>query len=176
MTVDGTDFRVYEPSPFSSKWFSSKFNGSALRYEVAISIFSGDIVWTSGPHLPGEMNDLTIFREELMGKLDDGERVEADKGYGGEPAYIDTPGDCLGWDEGVSSEMAKGQYALKALLRGRHETINRRFKTWNALGRMFRHDVALHLHVFEAVVVITQLQIQYGAFIWNIGDEYTTRM
>jgi hypothetical protein len=38
VTVDGTDFRINEPTDFSTKWFSHKFKDPGLRYEVAISI------------------------------------------------------------------------------------------------------------------------------------------
>jgi hypothetical protein len=47
--VDGTDFKAQEPYPFNRKWMSHKYKGAALKYEVAISIFSGDIVWIYGP-------------------------------------------------------------------------------------------------------------------------------
>jgi hypothetical protein len=41
ITVDGTDFRLNEPTDFSTKWFSHKFKGPGVRYEVAISIKGG---------------------------------------------------------------------------------------------------------------------------------------
>jgi hypothetical protein len=44
VTVDGTDFRIYEPTPFSPMWYSHKYKGPGLRYEVALSIRGGDIV------------------------------------------------------------------------------------------------------------------------------------
>ena len=109
-----------------------------------------------------------------MGELNLYERVEADKGYRGEEDYLDTPGDCLGWSEGYTCEEAKGQFHIKRLLRARHETINRRFKSWSVLGKMFRHHWSLHQKVFKAVVTITQLQIMYGAYVWDIGAEYKT--
>ena len=46
--------------------FSNKINGPALRYEVATSLLLNHIVWFSGPHLPGETNDLQIFELGLM--------------------------------------------------------------------------------------------------------------
>ena len=45
VSVDGTDFRIPQQSPFSSAWFSHKFNGPGLRYEVGVSIIGGSIVW-----------------------------------------------------------------------------------------------------------------------------------
>ena len=75
VTVDGTDFRILEPSPFSKKWYSHKFRGPGLRYEVAVGIQSGHIVWTNGP-FPAGVPDIVIFRYSLKNKLVEGERVE----------------------------------------------------------------------------------------------------
>jgi hypothetical protein len=41
VTVDGTYFRINEPTDFSTKWFSHKFKGPGVRYEVAISTGGG---------------------------------------------------------------------------------------------------------------------------------------
>ena len=30
VSIDGTDFRIQEPKPFSSKWFSKKFKGPGI--------------------------------------------------------------------------------------------------------------------------------------------------
>ena len=54
VTVDGTDFRIQEPIPFNPKWYSYKFKGPGLRYEVAICIKTGWIVWVNGPFPAGE--------------------------------------------------------------------------------------------------------------------------
>ena len=58
--------------------YSFKLNGPTLRHEVAASLRSNDAVHITGPHFPGHDNDLSIFRKELKGKLDDGERAAAD--------------------------------------------------------------------------------------------------
>ena len=81
ISVDGTDFRIQEPTPFSKKWFSHKFNGPGLRYEVGIGITTGWIVWVNDPFPPGEFNDLKIAKSSLIYFLDDGEKYVADKGY-----------------------------------------------------------------------------------------------
>lgn len=93
MTVDGTDFAICEPAPFSSRWFSHKFKGPGLRYEVAVSIIGGDIVHTNGPFPCGAWPDIKVFRSVLMNKLAPGEMVEADNGYRGQPDKIRTPVD-----------------------------------------------------------------------------------
>jgi hypothetical protein len=66
-----------------------KYNRPGLRYQVCSALRSSDIVHISGPFLPGDMNDLTIFRQELKWMLDDGERVEADDIYASEaPQFV----------------------------------------------------------------------------------------
>ena len=36
ISLDGTDFRIQEPTPFDPKWFSHKFKGPGLRYEIGV--------------------------------------------------------------------------------------------------------------------------------------------
>lgn len=162
-TVDGTDFRIQEPSPFSPSWYSHKFQGPGVRYEVAISINGGDIVWTNGPFPCGSNPDITIFRKGLIHMLEGGEMVEADRGYRGEPGRIRTPVD-------YATPLEKQQ---KNLARARHETVNRRFKQFGILSTRFRHyvsndDLSLHKTVFESVVVITQLDIDCGHSLFHV--------
>jgi hypothetical protein len=74
VTVDGTDLQIYEPTPFSKKWYSHKFRAAGLRYEVAVCIQTGDIVWFHGPFPCGEWPDLKIFRDGLKKVLAPGEK------------------------------------------------------------------------------------------------------
>lgn len=60
VSVDGTDCRTFEPTRFSSKWYIHKYNGAALRYEVAISLYS-NIVWVYGLSPAGSFSDDKIF-------------------------------------------------------------------------------------------------------------------
>ncbi|KAI2499167.1 hypothetical protein MHU86_15319 [Fragilaria crotonensis] len=83
VTVDGVDFPIEEPTPFDSQWFSHKFRGPGLRYEMAICIQTGDIVWVNGPYKCGKWPDVKIFKSRLMHLLGDDEMVEADRGYRG---------------------------------------------------------------------------------------------
>ena len=57
ITVDGTDFRIQEPSPFDPKWYSHKFRGPGLRYEIGVCIKTGWIVWVNGPFPAGAWPD-----------------------------------------------------------------------------------------------------------------------
>jgi hypothetical protein len=51
-------------------WYSHKFKQAAVDYEIAISIFTQQVVWISGPH-KGSRHDITTFREEEDGKEDE---------------------------------------------------------------------------------------------------------
>ena len=158
VTVDGTDFRIREPQEFSSRWFSRKFKGPGLRYEVAVSINGGDIVHTNGPFPCGAWPDITIFRSELINKLDRNEMVEADKGYRGEPTKIRTPVDYRNEYDKVNKSRA----------RARHETVNQRFKQFGVLQKTYRHPIEKHQKVFRSVVVLTQLTIQSGDVMFAV--------
>lgn len=153
VTVDGTDFRICEPQPFSSQWFSSKFNGPGVRYELAVCIQTGDIVWMHGPFPCGSWPDIKIFRSKLKNKLLPNEMVEADLGYRGERETVRTPKDFVS----LSDKKAK------ARARSRHETVNGRLKNWGCLKQCFRHNIGKHKMVFTAVAVITQLDFEHGA-------------
>ena len=78
---DGTDFRIEDPTLLSSLWFSHKFKASAITYEVVVSIDSGDIVHINGPFYAGDWPTIVIFRDGLIGMLDEGEKGEVDAGY-----------------------------------------------------------------------------------------------
>ena len=116
VTVDGTDFQVQRFLPYDKDWNSHKFaKKQGVQYEVAISIQAG--------------NDISIFRSGLKSMLKNGERVEADKGYIGEPYYVDLPDKMSGRDS--------GQHKRKYTVRSRHETCNKRFKQFNCLKNFF---------------------------------------
>jgi DDE superfamily endonuclease len=152
VTVDGTDCPIYEPRPFSKAWYSHKLKGPGLRYEVAVCIQTGDIVWFSGGFPCGRWPDLKIFRRALKQMLNVGEMVEADKGYRGEPSCVRTPTD---WVSYVDRK-------AKSRARSRHETVNRRLKQWGCLRQTFRHDRRVHKVCFAAVAVCTQLCFDRG--------------
>ena len=151
MTVDGTDYDVYEQSPFSKRWYSHKFKRAGLRYEVGVCIQTGDIVWTHGPFAAGAWPDINIFRAKLKRMLRPGEMVVADKGYKGEKC-IRTPYKIISHTDSRAMH--------KAL--ARHETVNRRLKQFGVLGKRFRHELRKHVICFNAVAVATQLSFNRG--------------
>jgi hypothetical protein len=152
VTVDGTDCQIFEPTPFSKDWFSHKFKAAGLRYEVAVCIQTGDIVWIHGPFQCGKWPDIKIFRSKLIDHLAPGEMVEADKGYRGERHKIRT----------ADNYLSRTDRKAKKKARARHETVNKRLKQWGCLKQIFRHDPRKHKLVFKAVAVCTQLCFEHG--------------
>ncbi len=149
VTVDGTDFRIGDPVPFSKSWWTPKFNGPGIRYELACSIHNGDIVWFNGPFAPRNQ-DITIFRYKLKGMLEPWEQVVADKGYRDLKA--------------CNPYKIKSRHHERAMsvARARHETVNKMLKKWGALKCCFHHHRSKHHLVFCAVVVLTQLSMDTG--------------
>lgn len=145
VSVDGTDFRIEEPRPFSPDWYSHKFHGAGLRYEVCVSISTGFISWANGPFPCGLFPDIKIFNYSLSQKLDFGEQVLADGGYSG-PKCID--------------HMTGRKIGYSQKIRARHETVNRRFKQFSVLSSRFRHKPALHSFCFYAILNLTQISLE----------------
>ena len=158
VSVDGTDFCIPE---LGKIFYSFKFRKSGLRYEVAICIKTGWIVWFNGPYEPGLYNDLQIFRESFKTFLDKGERIEADDGYIGDaPRFVKCPKCFANPTE---------KEAMQKRVRSRHETVNKRFKNWGILNQVFRHDITNHGLVFSAIATITQLQIENGEPLFQVS-------
>jgi hypothetical protein len=156
-TVDGTDFRIYEPSPFDPKWYSHKLKGPGIRYEVGVCIQTGSIVWVNGPYPCGAWPDLRIARDWLIYELDHDEKYLADGGYQDGRQYSETP-------NGLNNADQK----MKADARARHETVNSRFKNFGILERKFRHRPFLHGRIFLAIANITQLALEIEAPLFAI--------
>ena len=157
ITVDGTDFLIDEPSPWSSKWCSHKFKHAALRYEIGICIQTGWIVWVNGPYPAGQWQDLSISRDGLNQALKKGEMFVADGGYA----------DSHGWSMTPSGYNTREQY-MKAVARARHETVNSRLKLFGILRQRFRHAVEKHWIVMGAIINISQIIIEEESPLFQI--------
>ena len=153
------DFRINEPTPFNKKWFSHKFKGPGLCYEVAVCIQTGDIVWIHGPFPCGRYPDMRIFRSRLIHLLAPREKVEADKGYRGEPEKVRTP----------EAFVSRSDKKAKKKARAQHETVNKCFKQWGCLKQTFHHDLDKHNLVFAAVAVCTQLSLENGEPLFQVS-------
>ena len=159
LSIDGTHFRINEPVPFDSLWYSHKFNGPGLAYELGLCIKTGDIVWYHGP-FPAKHPDLSIFRSNLKNLLLPGEKVVADLGYKGE-SKVRTELDAN--DKAHKSAMAK--------IRAQHETVNRHLKQFRCLGDKYCHDRMRHVLVFKASLVLTQVSFDLGDIPFQV-DTY----
>ncbi len=155
ISLDGTDFSIEEPRPFDPKWYSHKFKGAGIRYEIGLNIKTGDIVWANGGYPCGRWPDLKIARDLLIHKLGTDEKVIADDGYQDKKYFI----------------FPKGYPNINKYLKqvmSRHETVNHRIRHFFVLQRIFRHDVTLHPICFHAVVNITQLSIENGENLYML--------
>lgn len=166
VSVDCADFRCLGqtlPNGRTNKaFYSFKFKAPGLRYEVAICILTGMIVWINGPFMPGDYNDISIFRSALKFMLEDGERVEADKGYLGEsPEFCKVPG---------SLTNPPDRERLQKRVRLRHESVNERMKNWGCLLNRFRHGIAKHSACFRAIAVLTELAIESGEELFDVRE------
>ena len=106
VSVDGVEFQIQEPTPFSSIWWSHKFNGPGLRYERVVCIATGWIVAYNGPFECGSWPDLKIFRSLLKHMLGCQEKVVAERGYHGDACVIIPD---YAWDEVHLDEMNKAR-------------------------------------------------------------------
>lgn len=162
-SVDGTHCRIYEPrTDADSKWFSHKFNGPGVAYEIVIALYSNSILSVRGP-FPASVHDITIFRggrkdEEpkdpgaVIFKIKVGQRVIGDSGYEGEPTKVAVT------REGDSEEVKK----FKARAKSRHESFNSRLKAFRILDLPFRHGFGQHQLAFEAVTILCQYDLENG--------------
>lgn len=149
--VDGIHFKINEPRPFSSKWNSHKLGGAGLAYELVTNIMTGDIVSYNGPFPAGEWSDIKIFRNQTRKHLGRGEKVLADLGYQGDEKVVTK----------IDSRNAAHSYGM-GCARDRHETVNRRLRTWSALKQSFRHSRHKHNYIFRSVAVLEQAKMNLG--------------
>ena len=173
ISVDTVDHEILEPWPYvkswSKRWFSHKFKGPGLRYEVGLVILTGTICWINGPFPCGVMNDLQIFKQcGLLHQLDEGERVEADDGYKGlDPEFIKTP-------SGIHHP--EQRKVVRNRVMARQETVNARNKQWGILSQIFRYSMEKHQIVFWAICVLTQITIENSNPLFDTSeyDDYKT--
>ena len=148
-----TDCRILEPSPFSKSWWSHKFNGPALRYEIAVAVSNSKIVWVNGPYRAGRWPDTLIFRRGLRQVLQHcNEKTIADGGYKGLEEYIQVKGD---------PNLPPLVHKFNATARARHETVNMHLKTFECLNQRWRHPLEKHESAFMAVVCLTNIQFEH---------------
>ena len=154
--IDGTDCRIFESTPFDPKWFSHKFNGPGIRYEVGLAI-NGLIVWINGGFPCGEWSDIEIARSAIIHQIDDGEKIIVDSGYRGEDWCFECP-------NGRSNRRSR----ILGLIRARHENLNGKLKQFGVLSQKFRHELHKHPMCLYAVANITQVSLQTDSHLFHV--------
>lgn len=152
-SLDGIDFKINEPVPFSAKWYSHKFKGPGLRYEIGLNIKTGDIVWKFGGYPCGDFPDLKLARQSFVCSLMANEKTVADRGYN-DANYFILPN--------AVNSVRHNQ------IMSRHETINKRIRQFKILKDTFRHNLDLHPQIFHAILNLTQLQILSGEPLYSV--------
>ena len=150
VSIDGTDCQIWEPSPFSTKWYSHKFHGAGLRYEIGICIATGEIVWVMGGYPCGDWPDIEIARAGILNLIDEDEKVIADGGYRGDDRILHKTGE-------HNSYTAR----IRSVVRARHETINSRIKAYAIVSTKFRHNIGIHTQCFYSITNLVQLELKY---------------
>lgn len=161
MTVDGADFPIWEPRPYckvgNAIWYSPKFKGAGLRYELGVCIQTGNIVWINGPYPCGWGPDIKIFNQMLRHLLLPFEKIMADQNYRfGLKCY--TRCDVKKYLDRENNVKTEKYMAISRAL-ARHETINGRMKEFSILRKVYRCDRANHFFVFSAIAALTQIEM-----------------
>jgi hypothetical protein len=160
-SLDGVHCHIEEPKKFpSTKWYSHKFHGPGLTYQIILSLHEDKVLSVVGP-FPAGMHDITVFRADggVFDLIPPGKRLIGDNGYNGEPTKIVTPNE---HDSLIASK-------YKGRARARQETFNARIKTFNILAQTFRHansrdnveNLSNHQRVFESICGLVQCDLKY---------------
>ena len=156
ISVDSTDIPVAEDSPIDPDMYSYKLKRAALRYEIILSLTTGNIVWLNGPFKAGACNDKSIFNNGVAHKLRTAhELAVTDKGYGG-PEVLSR------------DDIPHHLKHLHNLYKARQETVNKRFKNFTVLSQVFRNGHYEHADCFFAVASIVQVLLQHGEPLFEI--------
>jgi len=139
-------------------WFDGYHKKHGMKYQIAVHVFTGRIHHFVGGVF-GSVADITLLRQsQLLDRLQDGERIYADKGYVGIPDTVLTP--------------YKGRSATLPLWKRMwNEYINKhRVIVENVLGRLckfecvhqpWRHSIALHPVMMNVCTQLTDLDILF---------------
>ena len=148
-SADGIDFLIREQTPFDGKWWSHKYHRAALRYEIGISVTSGEIVWMFGPFPAGKYSYQRKYNMKMRHCLAENEKILGDLGYGG-PTIVHNR--IRNDDDGNHAKC----------LTAYHENINGRMKQFNCLQYRWRHSVHKHHLCAFDVANLVQIWIKQG--------------
>lgn len=158
--VDGIHCPIQEPRrPFWKGWWSHKFNGPGLAYEVATAVTTGLIVWVNGPFPAAKWPDHKIFKHGLAKLVrTDIEKGVADAGYHHCDKWLFLPF----WRKKEAMKNKVPRNDLHEYIRARHEQLNSRLHRFNCISSIFRHKLDTHQDYFYGSAVVVQLEIMHG--------------
>jgi hypothetical protein len=159
----------------SSQWYSHKFNGPGVSFEIVTDPINGNMRWLNGPE-PASIHDLTFLRGGKKGKKGDWKRTAlyfhipenvrlvGDSAYEGQPDKVSTTKDAH------NPETKK----LFARMKSMQETCFKRLKDFRALREAFRHGTCtqdkldkIQLYM-EAAAVLVQYDLENGHGLFQV--------
>jgi len=182
-SIDACHFMVDEMAlDPSNRWYDFKKGGAGLKYEVALSIHSNEIIWIRGP-LEASIHDISMFRgyttkdkkkkkvdkDAFISRIPAGKKGVGDSGYSGEPNKIITT------RKGQSAEMKRWLGRVKS----RQESFFSRVKSFDIMKNRFRHGkrgtkdkMNRHKLCFESVVVLLAYDIEINPLFEEVGKRF----
>ena len=133
-----------------------------MRYEIAICITTGHVVWVNGPYPCGAWPDIKIAKDILYDMFNENEMALGDSGYKDGGFRFKTP-----------SGLNNNESRMHSIARARHETCNRRMKQFQCISRKFRHNINKHSICFYAVANLTQLMIENNQPLFEVSYSET---
>ncbi len=143
-SLDSVDCKIQKTDPLNLKWYSNKFKGPGLRYEIGICIRTGHIVWKYGGYPCGEYSDDILVQQAYVLAVGVGEKTFADKAYRGITSFI------------LPNKENKSEHDR---IMASHEDVKKYLKSFAVLKKAFRSDIEKHPMVFNAVANLVQLDI-----------------
>jgi hypothetical protein len=151
--VDVTRVRIQKPKDNQRLFYSAKDKFHALKFEVVVTISNPRIIWVNGG-IPGSIADITIAREELLGLLDEGEKILADLGYRGREDSLWTP--FLNPQLPKQVEMNHEHNRIRQIV----ERLNQPLKVFDCLKSIWRHDHLFCTRCFNVIGRLTNLILE----------------
>jgi hypothetical protein len=133
-------------------YYSGKKKRHTIKYEVAVHVRTGRIIWISGP-VPGSVHDSTLLQHAgLCSQLLTHELIIGDKGYVGNLRVI-TPfkSPTTGFEQIFNNYISK--------LRIIAEHTFQRIKNFHILKTPWNGDVNLHPFIFYTICKIVAIDV-----------------
>ena len=148
--IDRIHFWICNLFPFSKKYYSHKFEGPVLTYEITLGICSRDIVWAHGGYLEGKYPDYKMACTAFVYILDRelNNHVIADAKYCHLPFFISPK----------KNNYLEGDLYARHVL-ARHENVNTRVQRFKILHDCYIGNLKFYPTIFQAIVNVCQVEI-----------------